>query len=79
MKGKHLDTYQEAYGDYLKQRIEKGLYDTPDACISFVAGYKAAKGNIIKILEAEDCGTTENCHCAISVVGAIALIKEENK
>jgi len=41
-----MDTYQQAYSQYLKERVATGLDLHPDGCIAFVAGYKAALAQI---------------------------------
>jgi hypothetical protein len=78
-----MDTYQKAYAEYLRQRVSKGLDLHPDGCIAFVAGYKAAREEILAMFKDNTCNSCEEdlpthrgCE---SNVDAIFLIESEIK
>lgn len=73
-----MKSYQEAYADYLRERVSKGLDLHPEGCTAFVAGYIAAKAQIVQAFADNTCEhcTHEGCQ---NNVEAIALIEGESK
>jgi hypothetical protein len=73
-----MKSYQEAYADYLRERVSEGLDLHPDGCIAFVAGWKAAREAIIDAFKDNTCDYCAHEGCQNNVE-AIALIEGESK
>jgi hypothetical protein len=73
-----MKSYQEAYADYLRERVSEGLDLHPDGCIAFVAGWKAAREAIIDAFKDNTCDYCAHEGCQNNVE-AIALIEAESK
>jgi hypothetical protein len=73
-----MDTYQQAYSQYLKERAASGLDLHPDGCIAFVAGFKAAQQAIIDAFKDNTCDHCAHEGCQNNL-DAINLIESEIK